>query len=139
MKQISVLSLWVQNCKARTAPETQTFNSKALGAVPCAPLPTNAPSQPRVTEQKRLQSSPKGTVCTLPFISSTQAFLQHHQYRMEEESLDAALPSISLRGTGDMKKGEPETSSDWRQRNYKDLFDGLAFWFISISIPNLYT
>lgn len=122
MKQISALSLWVQNCKARMAPGTQTLNCMGPQCSPCAPLPTNPPSQPRVTEQKSLQSSPRGTVCTLPFICRAQAFLQHHQYRMEEESLDEALPSISLRGTGDMKKGEPETSSDRRQRNYKVLF-----------------
>lgn len=98
------------------------------GTVPCAPMPIAHKLSHTATSYwtKKPQEQPQRNCLypdrsSLPFISSKWAFLQHHQYRIEKESLDVVLPSISLRGTGDMKKGEPETSSDWRQRNYKDL------------------
>lgn len=69
-KQICTLSLWVQNCEARTsqmAPEMHNFNSTGhtaqLLAPPC-PLHVNPLSQPQAAAQKSLKSSPTGTVCT---------------------------------------------------------------------------
>lgn len=78
----------------------------------------------RSHELLKRKGSSRRTVCTSPFGSSSPAAAPSTAPSTgdEKESLHVARPSIARRGRGDVRKGEPATSSDRRQRNYEDLF-----------------
>lgn len=141
MKQISALSLWVQNCKTRMDPKTQTFNSVGPRFSPRCP-PARKPS---LTATSYWAKKPP---------EQPQRNSLYPAFHLQRTGLSTA-PSIQD-GGGIVRCGTSINISErnrWHEKRWtwdlfgletkklqgSFLFDGLAFWFISISIPNLYT